>query len=362
MRSIRVLVALIAILGFSGNAMAQHTGVAPNGEKGRLHVVVAGDTLWDLSSTYLGTPWIWPSMWKENEIENPHLINPGDLIWITEAGMRKVTAEEARRLTASAEETPPPAELDESSPPLVKAEPLDPFASLDSSAADAQRVVEYPGLHRFSYVTEAELVSAGSLLGSHAEEYWTSQERRTIVSLGEGQAEVGDRYTIFRTRRRVIHPETGKMMGYFAQIVGTAEVSEVHPETSYVKIIAAYAEIEPGDRLIPYVELPREFKVVRSEGVVAGVVLAHMPYRQYTGEGDLVIIDRGTEDGVEPGRQLELYRAGKEVVDPVSRARLMVPDDRIGQMFVLRAGSNTAVALIQRANRPVRVGDHYRDL
>ena len=363
MRPIRVLFVFITVLGFSVSALPQSRGVAPNGQRGRLHVVQPGDTLWDLSNTYLGTPWIWPSIWKENQIENPHLIEPGDLIWITENGMRRVTPEQARELTATPE---PPAVLDEpvvvAPAPPVEPEPSDPFLSLDSSAADAQRVLEYPGLHRFSYVTESELVEAASLLGSHSVEYWTSQERRTIASLGEGLARVGDRYTIFRTRRRVIHPDTGKVMGYFAQILGKAEVSEVHPETSYLKIIAAYGEIEPGDRLMPYVEPPTEFKVVQSTKAVSGVVLAHMPYRQYTGEGDLVILDRGTEDGVEPGRQLELFRAGKEVVDPVTLSRLLVPDDRIGQLFVLRAAPTTSVALIQRANRPVRVGDHYREL
>src|SRR5688572_7741059 len=69
-------------------------GVSPSGEKGWLHTVDRGDTLWDITAQYLGSPWIWPSVWKDNEIANPHRIEPGDLVWITERGIRKLTAEE----------------------------------------------------------------------------------------------------------------------------------------------------------------------------------------------------------------------------------------------------------------------------
>ncbi|MBW2416721.1 MAG: hypothetical protein JRG76_19675 [Deltaproteobacteria bacterium] len=313
---------------------------------------------------------VWPSIWQENDIENPHLIYPGDMIWITEGEMRKVTAEEAARLMhgvqapAAQPELGPDAGDSGSSAPSRAADESakdDPFAELDSSAPDITRTVQYPGLHRFSYVTEQELGGAASVLGSHDESYWTSQERRTIVSLGEGQAHMGDAYTIFRVRRRVIHPMTGVHMGYFMQILGKAEVVEIHPETSFVKVVAAYAEIEPGDRLIPYSEAPTEFTAKITEAKVAGVIIAQMPYRQYTLEGDLVIIDRGTEHGVSSGSELEVYRAGREVVDPVTLGRVLVPDDVIGQMFVLRASDHTSLALVQSANRTVRVGDHFRN-
>ena len=50
------------------------------------YVVVKGDTLWDISAMYLDSPWLWPRLWQVNpEIENPHLIYPGDklsLVWI----------------------------------------------------------------------------------------------------------------------------------------------------------------------------------------------------------------------------------------------------------------------------------------
>ena len=71
-----------------------------NGE-GRLHEVRSGDTLWEISDAYLGTPWVWPSVWKSNEeIENPHRIFPGDKLFVSPNEMRKLTDAEAAAMLA----------------------------------------------------------------------------------------------------------------------------------------------------------------------------------------------------------------------------------------------------------------------
>ncbi|MDH5728025.1 MAG: chemotaxis protein CheW [Gammaproteobacteria bacterium] len=46
----------------------------------QVHTVVTGDTLWDLSKTYLHTPWRYPELAKWSNIRNPDLIYPGDIV------------------------------------------------------------------------------------------------------------------------------------------------------------------------------------------------------------------------------------------------------------------------------------------
>ena len=52
-----------------------------------VHIVKKGDTLWDISSNYLETPWKWPLVWANNkDITNPHLIYPNDRVVISRQG------------------------------------------------------------------------------------------------------------------------------------------------------------------------------------------------------------------------------------------------------------------------------------
>jgi carboxyl-terminal processing protease len=49
---------------------------------GHTHLVVPGDTLWALSTTYLGTPWEWRRIAEANQGIDPNLIEPGSEIRI----------------------------------------------------------------------------------------------------------------------------------------------------------------------------------------------------------------------------------------------------------------------------------------
>ena len=67
MSSIRLLVAFSILLGAALPADAQHSGIAPSGKKGTVHVVQSGDTLWDLSARYMDNPYLWPQLWDNNK-------------------------------------------------------------------------------------------------------------------------------------------------------------------------------------------------------------------------------------------------------------------------------------------------------
>lgn len=59
----------------------------------QVHIVKKGDTLWDISAAYLGSPFEWPRLWRHNNrkdvinktgrgVENPDLIYPGQRLLI----------------------------------------------------------------------------------------------------------------------------------------------------------------------------------------------------------------------------------------------------------------------------------------
>ena len=64
------------------------SALAPNAPE--RYTVKRGDTLWDLSSMYLISPWRWPELWGMNktQIKNPHLIYPGQTLVLVKDGER----------------------------------------------------------------------------------------------------------------------------------------------------------------------------------------------------------------------------------------------------------------------------------
>nr|WP_310740836.1 LysM domain-containing protein [Aquincola sp. J276] len=54
------------------------------------YTVKTGDTLWRISGLFLRKPWRWPELWGMNlsEIRNPHLIYPGQVVYLDRSGER----------------------------------------------------------------------------------------------------------------------------------------------------------------------------------------------------------------------------------------------------------------------------------
>src|SRR4029079_17400690 len=54
------------------------------------YTVKRGDTLWAISGLFLKSPWRWPELWGMNleDIHNPHLIYPGQVLFLEKTGDR----------------------------------------------------------------------------------------------------------------------------------------------------------------------------------------------------------------------------------------------------------------------------------
>lgn len=325
-------------------------GYDEDGRRGRIHVVETGDTLWDISEAYLGTPWVWPSVWTENEaIENPHLIHPGDRIWITAGEMRRVTAEEAERLLEnepSAEEAEPPAALEHAD-------------ALPPGSGEPATTYRYSGIETTGFVSEERFRGSFSIVESRNGRRFLGDHDRVVIGQGKGTVEKGDRFEVYRPGDPVHDPESGKRLGWTTENLGWLEVTEVHPETASAVIRLSRGEIEVGDHLRERDEPDPEI-VVGGRPDVEGQIV-HVPGSKRTvGDGDLVYLDRGARDGLERGSPLEVFRARGEAVDRVRDERVGLPDAVVGKLLVVRADEASAAALITYAESELHAGDRFR--
>jgi len=86
------LLLIIFPIIFPSYSLAQEVGLA----RQVTHEVVRGETLWALAGRYLGNPFRWPLIHEANadQIQNPHLIKPGQIFVIPEIGQEATQVRE----------------------------------------------------------------------------------------------------------------------------------------------------------------------------------------------------------------------------------------------------------------------------
>lgn len=341
-------------------------GYDENGQAGRVHVVVHGDTLWDISDAYLGTPWVWPSIWKDNrDIENPDLIYPGDRIWITPTEMRPVSREEADRLLsarppeqdqgemAALEGTPAAVPEDSGPAPIV----VPPAATHETG-----RSVRVPDMEMSGLVASEVLDEAASVVDSPVDRTMIGQGDLIYIGLGQGEVAVGDEFQIVRKMERVHDLDSGADLGYHVAILGWARVTAVNAETATALVRMSVDPIERGDPVLPRKKRDTEVMLKQAPEGTQGRIVFMPNNRLYMGGDDRVFLNRGSLHGLEVGTELEVYEPGGLRKDPVRGTEVQTPDEVIAHLVVVDLDPETATAMVLDSESEITLGDRFRPL
>jgi hypothetical protein len=323
-----------------------------DGNRGQIHVVAGGDTLWDIASTYHRTPWVWPAIWQENrDIENPHRIFPGDHLWISETVMRRVTPEQAAQMVAAEQRVAAP------HPDLASRVALPAPASPIEKPVESFRVA---GAANRSFVTADRLSAATSIVSSKSPRTLLLEGDLVILGLGEGETEPGSRYDVFRDAVPVRDFKTDGIVGYHVEILGWVEVLEIHGDSSTALIRTSMSEMERGDRLIQRLPPPAEMLLTNAPADFEAHILFTPTGRTMIQQLDAVYLSGGTLHGLEVGAQLEVFERGEVVRDAVRGTRVRTPDRRVADVVIVDVRSTASVGLIVHAERELMVGDTVR--
>jgi len=329
--------------------------LAPNAPD--TYTVKVRDTLWDISSLYLKTPWRWPELWGMNldEIRNPHLIYPGQVLLLEKGDGRA-------RLRVGQ---------------VVGGDTLKLSPKVRSQRNDLGAIPSIPFHLIEPFLNEAVIFSTNEL--ETAPRIVASQEGRVVMGRGDtayvrGPLDDSKRdYRVFREPKPLLDPTTKELLGYEATYVGTAQYTlpgesrnaslgepEIIPATFLLNTLRIEARV--GDRLaaIP----PREFSNYSPhapQGPMAGQIASIYGDGLNAGQNQIVALNKGTRDGMERGHVLALWRKGTVVIDPTDAARpnIKLPDERHGLLFVFRVFDRMSYALILSVQEPVRAGDTF---
>lgn len=347
-------------------------GVDDRGRRGRLHTVARGDTLWDLSAAYLGTPWVWPSVWIDNDdIQNPHLIRPGDKVWITANEMRIVSDAEAESFLASQPET-----LETASPSPSPAAPVSPSDEEDAAAVPlAALPVEVPGAlapaedgdsilvsHRdaMGFLSAEHFKGSSTIVDSPIERTFLAQGDPVYLGMGEGELEVGDQFTIFQVIEDVRDSESNRLLGHHIETLGWLEVTKLTGDTSVAEIRMSYSEIARGVRVTPRPKLPRTVTTRATPDAIEGKIVFLPSERTIAAGGEYVYLNRGELHGIELGSELEVYESGEILTERTRNVDVRTPDLVVARVVVIRVEPESSVAYVISAERELAVGDSVR--
>jgi len=348
-------------------------GVDGEGRVGRVHTVVTGDTLWDVSHAYLGTSWVWPSVWSDNgEIANPHVIQPGNRLWISSTEIRAITEDEAIEYLGSAEKetkvfeevaTALPADFDAAFDAFEEEELGQlPVGMPDDSQTSNEtgRTVRVAMRENMSFVSDTQLEASTSILGAASRRLRWAMLDTIYLGLGEGEVEVGDEFTLYRSITEVRSPSNNDILGYHVDVLGWAEVTRVEDESSVAVIRVSLDGAVKGDRAMPRYQPPTDVAVKYAEEGIDGQIAFLPSNRTLMGTTDYVFVDLGAVHGVEIGTDLEVYDPGTYEMDNTRNSKRKTPDRVIADLVVITVQEETAVAFIAHTRRELAVGDSVR--
>ena len=343
------------------------------------HVVVKGDTLWGISSKFLKDPWLWPKVWKLNraQIKNPHLIYPGDVVFLDLSSGKPELKLLRETITLQ---------------PGVVTEPLE-----KTAVPTIPLNVIAPFLSQPLVIEKDQLANSPRIIAG--------QDNRVVLSPGTKmyinkiEEEDGLDWFVYRPGQTLIDPDSKESLGVEATYLGDAKISK-YGEPASAFITKAKEEIFIKDRLVPAgAEAITNFVPHAPDTKIRGRIIKIYGGLAEAGPESIVAISRGAEDGVEIGHVLAINRYGRVIKDPepskdtdtksklkelnfeVSRdadgkpivnfekkaekndglllepGMIKLPDERVGLLMVFRVFDRISYGIIMQASEPIHTKD-----
>jgi hypothetical protein len=328
--------------GQSGGIDRSVIPIAPDAPE--RYVVVKGDTLWDISAKFLRDPWYWPEIWYVNpQVENPHLIYPGDVLALTWVdGRPRVMLERGGATRLS---------------PRVREQPL----------SEAIRAIPWEVIE--AYMSKPTVLAKEQI--ESAPYVVTARDQRIITSAGDrvfarrlDAAAAGSSWMVYHVGAELEDPETGDVLGHQGTYAATGTVRDTGDPATLL-LTTSTRETQHGDILLPdRIELGMDFIPHPPTGNVDGVIMAVTERQSMVGEFQVAVINRGSRHGMEPGTVLSVWDRPIEVKDKTPHresSKVTLPSHRIGVYVVFKTWEGMSYGLVLDSEREMQVGYAVRN-
>jgi hypothetical protein len=334
------------------------------------YTVQEGDTLWGISGQFLVEPWRWPEIWQVNpQIENPHLIYPDDVISLSYDGDSPVLTVSRAGMGSRTVKLSPTIRVNETKR-AIHTVPID---------------VIRPFLTRPLLVDESEMESWPYIVSSY-EQHLVASPGIEIYVKGLSSDALGKKYSIYRLGPEYVSHSRGRkeVLGYESIYIADAEITAYgNPSTAI--ITNAVKEVIDGDRMVLQSddEIYTSFMPSSASSTITGSIISAEGVLSEIGQYQVVVLDRGSNEGVEIGNVFGVYQSGVVVEDKVINTKksyedndlidylgymrskgeaVTLPDYRAGVVMVFRTFDKVSYGLVMEALGPIHLHDAIKSL
>ncbi|MGJ8688712.1 MAG: LysM peptidoglycan-binding domain-containing protein [Gammaproteobacteria bacterium] len=305
------------------------------------YVVKQGDTLWDISTTFLDEPWRWPEIWQQNpNVADPDLIYPGDvlnLVYID--GNPRIVMErgsrQAVRLSPQVRESP-----------LLSPIPVIPRAAIDGFLA-RNRIVDKETFESAPYILSS--LSGNLLMGAGHELY----------AKGEWTAGVSQ-YEVFRLGASYVDKETKDLLGQEVINLGSLRiVSDEGDDLKKALVLSSKEELKAGDRLLPLEAsaIDSRFFPTTPEQGLSGEIIGLLDNKSKAAQFESIVFNIGEAEGLRVGDILTIEKSGALVRDPITNKWVSLPTNEIGIVLTYKTFAKLSYGVILSLTEPASAGD-----
>lgn len=350
-RALRFAVGCFTALLLAGAAAADTLAQYLKPGHPDVYTVVKGDTLWDISGRFLDRPWLWPELWQVNpQIENPHLIYPGDRISLVyvdgQPRLRLDRGDAGRTVRLTPSDTV-------SLHPEIRSTPLE--TAIPAIRLDAIQ----SWLVQNRVVSEAEINEAPYVVQGASERIVLGAGDRLYV---RGVLPDSASYNFVRKGPLYVDPETEEVLGREATYIGLGQTVAQDDDIATFLVQSTREEVQIGDRVLPTEErrLESTFFPSAPSDETKGVIISVFSGVTQVGQYDVVVLNLGGREGIEPGNVMAIYKRGALARDRVAKETIRLPSERAGLLMVFRVFEKLSYGLVLETERPLAVYDEVR--
>jgi hypothetical protein len=330
------------------------------------YTIKRGDTLWALANQFYKNAYLWPQLWEANTwITDAHWIYPGDVLLVE--GEATTTTASTSTSSTSTQTTAEAGSPEVGTTPMPEPMRTTTGNNMVIESRPQPLGTEYD-VYCYGYVGDpneplpnrinsAEDVETRYETGAVSQDISMSDGDLIFIDGGTSTGIVaGETYLVLEPKDFVNHPRTKAPIGRYNDYRGQVRILCADATRARAIVTKSCREIHVGARLKPLPQIP--IPLVRVPPLPAfcdansnknrGVIISSLGFDEALGEGNLVTINLGKDDAIQPGDFMVVYRDSPNPGQP---------RQVLGEIGILTTENHTATAKVVEMRRSMTIGD-----